>query len=56
MTRKEMIIKCVDKQIEKGIINATYRTSQIKSRLYGNWNIKPMSKTECEKWYNELFI
>lgn len=55
MTRKEMITKCVDNQIKRGIVNAENRAMQIKARLNGKGFVKAMSKTECEEWYNAVF-
>ncbi len=55
MTRKEMITKCVEEQIKSGIVKAENKALQIKARLNGKYGIKPMSKTECQAWYNALF-
>ena len=55
MSRKEMITKCVDEQISRGIVKAENRAMQIKARLNGRGYIKAMSKADCEKWYNEVF-
>lgn len=55
MTRKEMITRCVENQIERGIIKAENKNLHIKSRLYGKNGLKAMSKEECQKWYNEVF-
>lgn len=55
MTRKEMITKCVEHQIENKITKAENKAMQIRARLNGNGYIKAMSKAECEAWYNELF-
>lgn len=55
MTRKEMITKCVDNQIERGIVKAENRAMQIKSRLFGKGYVKALSKAECEKWYISVF-
>jgi hypothetical protein len=55
MTRKEMITKCVEEQIKKGIVKVENKTLHIKARLIGMYGIKPMSKTECQNWYNSLF-
>lgn len=52
MTRKEMIIACVDDQIKRGVVKAENRAMQIKARLKGS---SAMSKAECERWYNEVF-
>lgn len=52
MTRKEIITKCVENQIERGIIKAENKKIQIKSRLNGQF---AMSKSDCENWYNSLF-
>jgi hypothetical protein len=52
MTRKEMIAACVDDQIKRGIVKIENRAKQIKSRLTGAYQ---MSKSECERWYNEVF-
>ena len=55
MTRKEMITACVENQIARGIVKAENKAKQIKVRLFGNGYIKAMSKTDCERWYNEVF-
>lgn len=55
MTRIEMITKCVDDQIARGIIKAENRSLQIKTRLDGKGFVKKMSKAECEEWYNAVF-
>ncbi len=55
MTRKEMITKCVEQQIEKGLIRPESKPLQIKARMIGMYGIKAMSKAECERWYNETF-
>ena len=55
MTRKELITKCVEEQIKKGIVKAENKTLQIKARLVGMYGIKAMSKSECENWYNSVF-
>ncbi len=55
MTRKELITACVEYQIEKGIVKKENKTIQIKARLNGRGYCKPMSKVECEEWYNSLF-
>lgn len=55
MTRKEMIAACVDDQIKRGIVKAENRTMQINARLKGRGLVKAMSKSECEKWYNDVF-
>lgn len=55
MTRKEMITACVDDQIKRGVVKADNRTMQITLRLKGFGYCKPMSKTDCEIWYNAIF-
>ena len=55
MTRKEMITKCVEDQITRGIISAENRKAQITKRLNGWGCIKAMRKAECEAWYKEVF-
>lgn len=55
MTRKEMITKCVEDQIARGIVKAENKAMQIKARLNGCGCVKAMSKAECERWYNEVF-
>lgn len=52
MTRKEMITKCVENQIERGIVKPERKAFQIKSRLVGQF---AMSKRECEEWYESVF-
>jgi hypothetical protein len=52
MTRKEMITKCVEDQIKRGIVKAENKNRQINSRLKGSF---AMSKADCEKWYNSVF-
>ena len=54
MTREEMIAYCVDDQIKRGIIDKSMRAVQIHYRLNGIGYAKPMSKEECERWYNEV--
>ena len=54
MTRREMIAYCVDDQIRRGIVKPENRTMQIYCRLYGRYLVKPMKKSECIKWYNEI--
>lgn len=55
MTRKEIITKCVENQIQRGIVKAENKAKQINARLNGYGYMKAMSKAECERWYNELF-
>ena len=55
MTRKEMITKCVEDQIKRGIVKAENKALQIKARLVGMYGVKAMSKEQCQKWYNEVF-
>lgn len=55
MTRKEMIIACVEDQIARGIVKAENKAKHIKVCLFGSGYIKAMSKAECEHWYNEVF-
>lgn len=55
MTRKELITKCVEDQIARGIITSKNKALQIKARLKGMYGIKPMSLEECKKWYNDVF-
>ena len=55
MTRKELITKCVEEQIKKGIVKSENKALQIKARLVGMYGIKAMSKRECENWYNSVF-
>lgn len=55
MTRLEMITKCVEEQIERGIINPKNKKMHIKSRMNGFNGLKAMDKEECEKWYKEVF-
>ena len=55
MTRKEMITKCVENQIARGIIGEKSKPLQIKTRLHGGYGLKPMNKDQCQKWYNETF-
>ena len=52
MTRKELITKCVEDQIERGIINPENKAKHIKMRLTGYF---AMSKADCERWYNDVF-
>ena len=54
MSRKELISVCVDNQIARGIIKAENRDMQISVRLNGRGLVKPMSKAECEAWYNDV--
>lgn len=49
MTKKEMIIKLIDDQIKRGVINANVRGKQIALR------IKTMTKTEVEIWFADVF-
>jgi hypothetical protein len=55
MTRKQMITKCVEEQIARGIIKVESKALQIKVRLNGGYGIKAMSKEQCQNWYNEVF-
>lgn len=55
MTRKEMITKCVEDQIERGIIKAENKNYHIKVRLKGGNGLRAMSKMDCEDWYNQVF-
>jgi hypothetical protein len=55
MTRKEMITKCVENQIERGICKEEDKAIQIKARLKGMYGIKVMSKRDCENWYKSVF-
>lgn len=55
MTRKEMITKCVEDQIKRGIVKEENKERQIKVRLNGGCGLPAMGKTECESWYNEIF-
>ena len=54
MSRKELISVCVDDQIARGIIKAENRDMQISVRSDGRGLVKPMSKKECEAWYNDV--
>lgn len=55
MTRKELIAKCVEYLIKNGVVKPENKSLQIKTRLFGGFGLKPMSKSECERWYNSLF-
>lgn len=55
MTRKEMITKCVENQVERGMVRPENKSRQIAARLNGSGYIKAMSKAACERWYKELF-
>lgn len=55
MTRKEMITKCVEDQIERGIIKAENKARQISIRLKGCGYVKAMSLADCQRWYGEVF-
>ena len=55
MTRKEMITRCVEDQIKRGIVNPENKEMQIKARLNGRGYMKAMSKADCERWYKEVF-
>lgn len=52
MTRKEMITKCVENQIERGVVKPERKERQIQARLTGCFK---MSKRECQEWYDEVF-
>lgn len=53
MTKKEMIEKCVDNQIERGIIRKESRKIQISSRMKPGGHY--MTLIEVEEWYNSIF-
>ena len=55
MTRKEMITKCVEDQIARGITKEENKDFQIKARLKGYAGCKPMSYSDCRRWYEEVF-
>ena len=55
MTRKEMITKCVEDQIARGIIKEDNKQFQIKARMKGYAGIKAMSYSECLSWYESTF-
>ena len=55
MTRKEMITKCVEDQIARGITKEESKDFQIKARLKGYAGCKPMSYSDCRRWYEEVF-
>lgn len=55
MTRKELITKCVEDQIARGIVKLESKEMQIRARLKGMGGCKPMSKAECESWYKSVF-
>lgn len=55
MTRKELITACVEDQIARGIVKEESKELQIKARLKGMYGLQPMSKAECESWYNKVF-
>lgn len=55
MTRLEMITKCVEDQIARGIIKEENRKRQIDLRMKGSGYCRALSKAECERWYNEVF-
>lgn len=52
MTVEQMIIACVDKQIEKGIFDEDTRESQIRMRLTGWYK---MNQEDAKRWYNDIF-
>lgn len=49
MTRKQMINKCLEQQIERGIIEVEDKDFLMKDYL------KEMSKRDCESWYKSCF-
>ncbi len=51
MTRKEMIEKCVDDQIARGITKPENREYQIKMNLNGHLRL---SYTQCVSWYESI--
>lgn len=53
MTKKEMITKCVENQIERGVIKAENKEMQIKARLRSG--LCYMTLEEAQEWYNEVF-
>lgn len=55
MTRLEMITKCVEDQINRGITKKENKKLQINARMYGKYGVKPMSKAECQRWYDATF-
>lgn len=55
MTRKEMITKCVEQQIERGITKEENKAFQIKVRLNGGCGLKRMSYSDCKRWYDACF-
>lgn len=56
MTRKQLITACVENQIERGIVKEENKEKEINAKLngVGNW-LKPMNKTQCTNWYDDLF-
>lgn len=56
MTRKEMITKCIEDQIARGIIKEEDKEFHIRARLKGYAGCPPMSKTRCEEWYESVFM
>jgi len=54
MTRREMIEYCIDDQIRRGVVDKSMRSVQIHYRLNGIGFAKPMTKAECERWYEEV--
>jgi hypothetical protein len=56
MTRKEMITKCIEDQIARGIIKEEDKAFHIRARLKGYAGCPPMSKTRCEEWYESVFM
>ena len=53
MTKKEMITKCIENQIERGIIKEENKEAQIKARLKNG--LFYMTYSEAESWYNAVF-
>lgn len=52
MTRKEMITRCVENQIERGITKEGDKSYLIKQYLTGSFR---MSYSRCVDWYNSTF-
>lgn len=52
MTRKEMITKCVENQIERGIAKEEDKNYLVKQYLTGSFK---MCYSRCVDWYNSTF-
>ena len=55
MTRLEMITRCVEDQIARGIVKEENKKRQIALRMKGSGYFRAMSKAECESWYRQVF-